>query len=106
MAYISAARAISVALLLAWSTPTIGQSTEEEVSPAPSGREDTETTVFSDGTSISMPGKDADTPSPNPVDWGDWKPGHDDDTTVVFKPDPAPAPEPAPDTNEDSSEPE
>lgn len=84
---------------------------DENISPAPSGREETDTTVYPDGITISMPGKDNETPSTNPVDWSNWQPGHDDDTTVTFDPgvsgttttsDPpaeptAPAPEPEPD---------
>ena len=79
---------------------------QDNTDPAPSGREETETTVYPDGTSISMPGKDFETPSTNPVDWSDWEPSHDDDTTVVFdnpEPDSSDPPadsEPEPDSDQ------
>jgi len=89
-------------------TPVLAQQDEQSnTDPAPSGREETETTVYPDGISISMPGKDAETPSTNPVDWSGWEAGHDDDTTVVFEPstepDPPAEPDPEPEQTLDSS---
>ena len=100
--------ALLIAALVPFGSSAQAQSQDENVDPAPSGREQTDTTVYPDGISISMPGKDADTPSSNPVDWSSWDPGHDDDTSVTFDPgtsDPPSEPDPEP-ASEPDSEPE
>jgi hypothetical protein len=65
-----------------------GATADPETSPAPSGVEETETFVFPDGTSLSMPGADAndDGTDPQSLDFSDgWdETAPDNDTKVTF----------------------